>query len=235
MFAHIPGQSNIHLHIWMRNLRRRFLPIHLHASILSNPVLPNFRLLLFNIKDLPSHLQHPPILPNTILVFLLRQRCPCHIYICIRLRSLSRDPMNPSTRLLLFASSRLRLSFRGMVTGAFGGLARLRDNVGLLCVCSQNRGSSGCPLGRGVRRLLGNGLVRLPTGLTLAYGTQQQVESELTRSIQNPPLRSIIWKKSSYCLLLNQLSLAISKFDQKWHMLYFSPSIASGSISGIEA
>lgn len=35
-----------------------------------------------------------------------------------------------------------------------------------------------------------------------------------TRSIQNPPLRSIIWKKSSYSLLLNQLSLAISKLDQ---------------------
>ena len=36
-----------------------------------------------------------------------------------------------------------------------------------------------------------------------------------TRSIQKPPLRSIIWKKSSYALDRNQSSLAISKFDQK--------------------
>lgn len=49
---------------------------------------------------------------------------------------------------------------------------------------------------------------------------------DITRSIQKPPLRSIISKKSLYSLLLNQLSLAISKFDQKWHMLYFSPSIS---------
>jgi hypothetical protein len=36
-----------------------------------------------------------------------------------------------------------------------------------------------------------------------------------TLSIQNPPLRSIIWKKSSYSLLRNQLKRAISKLDQK--------------------
>lgn len=53
-----------------------------------------------------------------------------------------------------------------------------------------------------------------------------------TRSIQNPPLRSIIWKKSSYSLLRKKERRAISKLDQKWHMLYFSPSMASASISG---
>lgn len=53
-----------------------------------------------------------------------------------------------------------------------------------------------------------------------------------TLSIQKPPLRSIIWKKSLYSLLRNQLNLAISKLDQKWHMLYFSASIASPSMLG---
>lgn len=46
-----------------------------------------------------------------------------------------------------------------------------------------------------------------------------RIEVVLTRSIQKPPLRSIIWKKSSYSLLLNQSSRAISKLLQKWHML----------------
>lgn len=54
----------------------------------------------------------------------------------------------------------------------------------------------------------------------------------LTLSIQKPPLRSIISKKSRYSLLRNQSSRAISKLDQKWHMLYFSPSMPSGSMLG---
>ena len=50
---------------------------------------------------------------------------------------------------------------------AFGGLARWRDNVESLCVCTRNRGSNGYPWVREVRRLLGSGLGRLPTDSVL--------------------------------------------------------------------
>jgi hypothetical protein len=44
---------------------------------------------------------------------------------------------------------------------------------------------------------------------------ENHMYAKLTRSIQNPPLRSIISKKSLYSLLLNQSSRAISKLLQK--------------------
>ena len=55
---------------------------------------------------------------------------------------------------------------------------------------------------------------RIAPLVSVSY-TRWICEDLLTRSIQKPPLRSIISKKSLYSLLRNQLSLAISKLDQK--------------------
>jgi hypothetical protein len=153
--------------------------LHLRAEIWSGDLCNTSTHLylvtiIFNIKDLPSHRQRPPIPPNTSPASLLRPQCPCHICICSPLHSPSRDPRSPSTRLLLSASSRLWLSFRGMAIGEFGDLARSRDNVGSWCVCTRSRGSSGYPWGRGVRLLLGSGLVRLPTDSTLVLLSENQ-------------------------------------------------------------
>ena len=86
------------------------------------------------------------------------------------------------------------------------------------------------------RRQKSAGSERMDGGISpLAYVSKRSSravrENRLTLSIQKPPLRSIISKKSLYSLLLNQSSLAISKLLQKWHMLYFSPSMDSPSIS----
>ena len=49
--------------------------------------------------------------------------------------------------------------------------------------------------------------------------TEAQQQANHTRSIQKPPLRSIMSKNSRYSLLRKNDRRAISKFDQKWHML----------------
>jgi hypothetical protein len=58
-----------------------------------------------------------------------------------------------------------------------------------------------------------------PLLFRLASWDVDVVQDKHTRSIQKPPLRSIIWKNSSYSLLRKKSRRAISKLDQKWHML----------------
>ena len=115
------------------------------------------------IKDLPSHRQRLPTPLGRNLAFLLRRRYRYHIYICILHHFLSQCPMTPSTRLLLFVSSRLRWSFRGTVVVLIDEMERLLDNAGLWYVYNQSLGSNECLWEtRGLLRQ-GNELVHHPT------------------------------------------------------------------------
>jgi hypothetical protein len=71
--------------------------------------------------------------------------------------------MNPSIRLPLSAFSRRPWSFLENLVVAFAVLARLQGSVGSWYVCSQNLGSNGYRVVRGVLLPQGNGLVHHPT------------------------------------------------------------------------
>ena len=133
-------------------------PSYIFKSIFSRPVL-------LNIMDSPNHQQHPPIPPGMTHACLRRPQYPCHTDTYSLLHSPLRDPKSPNIHLPLSASSRLGWSSQGREVGIVGETARLQDNVGSSYVCSQNRGSNGCPWGKGGRQLLTNGLVRLPTDI----------------------------------------------------------------------
>lgn len=144
----------IHTHHGLRPASSLPLPLAHHQSIQSHP---------HHIKDWPNHPQHQPTPPNNSPASPPHPQYQYRIYIYTRLHSPWADPSSPSIHLLLSASSRRGLWFRGRECAASGAPGRWRDSAGWSYVCSRSRGSSGCPLGKEGRRPRGSGWVRLPT------------------------------------------------------------------------
>ena len=185
--------------------------------------------------------QHRPTPQDNYLPFLPRPQYLYRICICSRRHFLSPCHSRPSTALLRATSSpRPRCSCpsrssrcrpgahapkrvvrRRLVVGA-GGLVRWRGSAGSWCVDSRSRGNSVCPSRREGHLRRGSEWVHHPTVVFVSLSHEHFIRlpcGQRTRSIQNPPLRSIIWKKSSYSFDRNQSNRAISKLLQKWHML----------------
>ena len=160
----------------------------------------------------------PPLRPTregNYLVCLQLPECPYRICIGNPHRSLLADRGWPNTRLLPHASFRPRSFSRAMGFAVAVALVRWPGNVEWLCGDSQSRGSNECLPGLEVLLQQGSELAHLPTSIVSQRTKGVIFGSTHTRSIQNPPLLSIISKKSLYSLLRNQSRCAISKLLQK--------------------
>lgn len=167
----------------------------------------------------PSLLQLPPTRRDNCLACPRHPRYPYRIGICSRHRSLSPGRSSPSTHPLRSAPSHLAWSFQAMGFEAADGQERWRDSVGWWCVGTQSHGNNGCRQGTGGHLRQVSELAHHPTMTKLLANMNPWMlrgeEKARTRSVQNPPLRSIISKNSSYSLLRNQSKRAISKLLQK--------------------
>lgn len=168
---------------------------------------------------MPSLLQPLPTLRNNCLLYLPRREYLCHKCSGSRLHFLSGCREWPSIGPLPDASSRLPWSSLEKEYEATGELEHWQGSVGWWCGGSQCRESSECLEVQEEHPQRGNEWAHHPTASLLAHVKSRKQTEQLTLSCQNPPLLSIISKKSLYSLLRNQSSLAISKLLQKWHML----------------
>jgi len=143
--------------------------------------------------------RHRPILPNSFPPCLLR---PGYLYrsdIDIPHHSLLADRgwALPSIRLLLSSLSRSESSSLSRVYWGTVELEHLQGNAGWLYGGSQNRGSNEHLSGLEAHQLLESELERHPTAI-ISTAMRFRAGKMLTRSIQKPPLRSIMLKKSLY-------------------------------------
>ena len=153
--------------------------------------------------------------PNNSPAFPPHPQYRYRIYICIQRHFPSPSPIVPSNHPPPSASSHLTSSSPDTSPAVIGAMVRWLDNAGWSYVCSRNLGSSECLWDSGELQLPRSGLEHHPTIKTLAGGQAQMLALRHTLSIQNPPLRSIVSKNSSYSLLRKKSNLAISKLLQK--------------------
>lgn len=126
----------------------------------------------------------------------------------------SLDQGDPNSHLLLVAWLHRRSFSPGIWVEVVGEKVRLQGNAGWWYVDSQSLESSEYLEGSRVHQQRENGSGHLPTEINELAGKVTS-SARPTLSIQNPPLRSIMVKKSSYSLLRNQSNRAISKLLQK--------------------
>ena len=161
-----------------------------------------------------THQQRQPTRQDSCPACPRHRQYQCRIYICSQRHFLLAGQLFPSTRLPPSASFHPRSLTRETGFSALDALVRWLDNAESSYVDTRSHGNNECLLELTARLLLKNGLVRHPTGQMLGKWKTRSFQ-KLTRSIQNPPLLSIVSKNSLYSLLLKKSNLAISKLLQK--------------------